>query len=416
MQRTVNDWPPPSPAARELVRRAAEAALEIALRPDNDLVAELHERSLGAERMEQVAADPVLSDGVRRANISNLTHWITHNIRDPGRRVPANVGQDVLDTSRELVRRGFDAGALDTYRQAQNVAWRAWMEICFSLSTDAAVLKETFEVCHRSISTFLDDTVEALALRMEAERDELARGTHAERRATVSLLIEGAPIARTRAELQLGYPLTGPHTALVVWTSHQAGLGELERTVEEVARASGASRWLSVVAGAGTLWLWLPVAQTPPSSALSTHLLKHEEIRVAAGRPGRDVEGFRSSHLDALTVQRMMARLASPQQVGRFEDVHLVTLMTQDPTAADEFVKDVLGDLATADVQTRTIVSVYVEEQCSTSRTADRLYTHRNTVIRRLARADELLPRPLSDNVVAVGAALEYLRWRGRQS
>ena len=49
----------------------------------------------------------------------------------------------------------------------------------------------------------------------------------------------------------------------------------------------------------------------------------------------------------------------------------------------------------------------------NTSRTAERLYTHRNTVLRRLARADELLPCPLAENVVSVAAALEVLRWRG---
>ena len=46
------------------------------------------------------------------------------------------------------------------------------------------------------------------------------------------------------------------------------------------------------------------------------------------------------------------------------------------------------------------------------SNPAERLYTHRNTVIRRLARADELLPRPLADNLVDIAAALELLRWR----
>lgn len=42
---------------------------------------------------------------------------------------------------------------------------------------------------------------------------------------------------------------------------------------------------------------------------------------------------------------------------------------------------------------------------------ADRLYTHRGTVVRRLARVDELLPRPFATNTVAVGATLEVLRW-----
>ena len=35
-------------------------------------------------------------------------------------------------------------------------------------------------------------------------------------------------------------------------------------------------------------------------------------------------------------------------------------------------------------------------------------------LVRRLARADELLPRPLADNVVDVAVALDVLRWRGR--
>jgi DNA-binding PucR family transcriptional regulator len=59
------------------------------------------------------------------------------------------------------------------------------------------------------------------------------------------------------------------------------------------------------------------------------------------------------------------------------------------------------------------VVRTYIREQCNASRTAERLYTHRNTVLRRLARADELLPRPLAEDVIGVGAALEVLRWRG---
>ncbi len=35
------------------------------------------------------------------------------------------------------------------------------------------------------------------------------------------------------------------------------------------------------------------------------------------------------------------------------------------------------------------------------------------SIIRRLARADELLPKPMADNIVAIAAALEVLHWRG---
>ncbi|MGY1842638.1 helix-turn-helix domain-containing protein [Modestobacter sp. SYSU DS0875] len=89
-----------------------------------------------------------------------------------------------------------------------------------------------------------------------------------------------------------------------------------------------------------------------------------------------------------------------------------VVLLTSDRTRVAEFLADTLGDLVGADAATRDTVLAYVRELGNASRTA-RLYTHRNTVLRRLARADALLPRPLAENVMAVAAALEVLRWRG---
>ncbi|MDX3245311.1 helix-turn-helix domain-containing protein [Streptomyces sp. ME18-1-4] len=91
------------------------------------------------------------------------------------------------------------------------------------------------------------------------------------------------------------------------------------------------------------------------------------------GRPGNDIDGFCRSHLDP--TQRML----TPARRCR------------DPPDLD----------------------TYLREQCSTTRTAERLFTHRNTVLRRLTPADDLLPRPLADNVTAVAAAPEVIRWRG---
>jgi DNA-binding PucR family transcriptional regulator len=53
------------------------------------------------------------------------------------------------------------------------------------------------------------------------------------------------------------------------------------------------------------------------------------------------------------------------------------------------------------------------QEQCNASRTANRLFTHRNTVLRRLDRAAKLLPRPLEEDIVHVAVALEVFHWRG---
>ncbi|WP_456154879.1 PucR family transcriptional regulator, partial [Streptomyces phyllanthi] len=49
--------------------------------------------------------------------------------------------------------------------------------------------------------------------------------------------------------------------------------------------------------------------------------------------------------------------------------------MTTDPIQADEFVSDTLGDLLYADAETRETLATYLREQCSTTRTAERLFT-----------------------------------------
>jgi DNA-binding PucR family transcriptional regulator len=290
------------------------------------------------------------------------------------------------------------------------------MEICFEVTSDPAELRELLDVSSVSIADFLDDTIAAISERMEAEREELSRGTIAERRATVALLLEGAPIGRARAEARLGYGLAGPHTAAILWSGPGTGTDELEAAAEAVRRTSGAQRRLTVVASAASLWIWLPVGRTPAGDALVAALTPHPQVRMALGRPGADLDGFRRSHLDAATTQQMLARLGSAQQMARYEDVHLVALATRDPAAADEFLQDTLGGLLTAEAEVRDTVLTWVREQCTTSRAAERLYTHRNTVLRRLARADELLPRPLVENLVSVAAALEILRWRGGRS
>ncbi len=402
-------WPELSLRTRELFRRGAEVVLDLR----DDWVEELHAAALGGPRMRPVAEDPVLAEATRRANLANLLHWAAANVQHPGRRVPANTGPELLDAARDLVRRGLDESALDTYRAAQGVVWRQWMEICFELTADPAELRALLDVSALSIATFIEDTVAAVSERMAAERAELTRGAHAERRAAVTLLLEGAPIGRARAEAQLGYRLAGPHTAAVVWSGSGVASEQLEAAAEAVVRASGAAHRLTVVASAAALWVWLPVGTAPHAGRLAASLAAHPDVRVAVGRPGRDVDGFRRSHLDAAATQRMVARLTSPQQVARYEDVQLVALLTGEPTLADEFLADTLGDLLHADADMQQAVLTYVHELGSTSRTAQRLHTHRNTVLRRLARADELLPRPLADNVVGVAAALEVLRWRG---
>ncbi|OBJ85989.1 transcriptional regulator [Mycobacterium gordonae] len=400
-------WKRPSEPVRELIRQCAQ----ITVNPRAEWLEELDAEVLAAS--PAIAADPELAAAVSLSNRANLYFWGAANVRDPGAPVPPNTGPEPMSIAREVARRGLTAFTLDAYRVGEAVAWRRLMEIAFELTSDPAELHELLDVCSRSISAFIDGTLAGIATQIDQELDDLTRGTHAERRETVALILDGAPITRKRAEARLGYALTGPHTAAVIWSDDPAGdMGRLDAAAEALGQAARV-RPLTILASTATRWVWVP-GKSINTVALGSSIESMPDIRVAIGPCAEGIDGFRRSHFDAITTQQMMARLQSPQRVAFFADVELVALITGDTDRATEFVHHALGELEGAGSELQEYVRVFVDEQCNASRAAARLFTHRNTLLRRLARADELLPRPLAERSVNVAVALEVLRWRGK--
>ncbi|MFD8594838.1 PucR family transcriptional regulator [Kitasatospora sp. NPDC059646] len=398
--------PPPPPRILELIRRGAE----IALAPQPEWLAELDAATLAGETRRPIADDPVLSAGLRRVNRANLLRWAAANATAPGAPVPAPEGEEQRLMARDIVRRGLDEPALDSYRAGEAVAVRLWTRIACSLTADPEDLRELLDVSLRSISAFVDGCVAAMSAELRAERAALTGSNHADRMQAVALLLDGAPIARARAEARLGYPLAGRHTAAVLWIDDlDSDLAQLDRAADLLASAAGRPPILDVTASAATRWLW--ATARPDPSALRAGLDRLPAVRIALGPTATGVNGFRRSHLDALTTQRMLARLASVQRLASHQDVELVALLTQDLEGADRFVRRVLGPL---DGPPAEAVRAYLAEQCNATRAAARLFTHRNTLLRRLAQADAVLPRPLAENPLEVAAALELRHWRGR--
>ncbi len=405
-------WSQPSARVRDLIRQGAQIAVDPAAA---DWLEELDRATVGSNRA--IVDDPVLASAISATNRANIVHWATANMVDPGAPVPANLGPEPLGIARDLVRRGMDNASLDAYRVGQGVAWRRLMEIAFGLTSDPAELQEMLDVCSRSVSAFLDATLAGIAAQIELERDELTRGSHAERRETVTLILDGAPIGRERAEARLGYALNRHHTAAIVWSDTSEGdLGHVDRAAEVFGRSAGATRPLSILASTASRWVWVPGAGGVDAAALGRAIATIPGVRIAVGPTAAGVEGFRRSHLDAITTQRMLARLESQQRVAFFSDVHLVAVLTQDPARANEFISRVLGDFEHVDIELQSTIRVFINEQCNASRAAARLYLHRNTLLRRIARAEELLPRPLGQTSVEVAVALEALRWRGNRT
>jgi DNA-binding PucR family transcriptional regulator len=401
---------PLSPQAADLVRRIARVFLD----EPADLMAEMY-AAVSAAADEPLRSEPVLADEVAASTRANVLHWAAGIARDPGGRVPANLSPEVLGIAREAFRRGIEQTVYTTYHAGQNVVWAYWMRTAFALSSDPAVLRQALQAGSRSVSAFVEDMVAALSEQLRRERAELARSSHARRFEVASLILESAPITTGRASSQLGYDLRRRHTAAVLWTDpRRPDQAALARAAEALGPATRARQVLTVIASSSSVWAWLAAAADTEAGALAAATAQHSGVRVAVGPIGAGIDGFRRSHFDAVATQRLMSRRPD-LRVARFADVQLVALALQDEQRAREFVARTLGTLADAEGELRDTLCVYIGEQFSAARAARALYTHRNTVLNRLQRAERLLPVPLAGHGLEVGVALEIAHWLGTQ-
>ena len=404
----VAKWKPPSARVRELLRQGAE----IALNAPQAWLDEIDQASLATDSLRFVADDPVLMAASRRSTRACLIHWAAANMEKPGAPVAPFASADMLSNARELVRRGATDLLFNASRAAQNTAWQLWMNIAFGLTNDTHELRELLDVSARSINTFIDGTMDKIAAFMKAEREEQMRGTHVDKRDLVTRIIEGAAVSPLQASQRLGYGLEQAHHAAVIWTEEaETELARLEQAAQALAQCAQAAQTLTVMVNAATLWAW-----TPGGKPIDHHLLQQAlkglpGVRMAIGSADHGIEGFRRAHLDALTTQRVLGRLHAKARIVHFDMVRLVSLMSQDPEATQQFVTHTLGDLSTAEPVLRRTLLTFLSTGCNATEASTLLHTHRNTMLRRLAKAQEMLPRPLDENRVHVAAALEALSW-----
>jgi len=402
-------WEPPSERIAALIRAGASTLIE-----DPDALFKEVDAAVLAAAPRRLSDDPAITAATITTDHANILHWSSANVRRPGAPVPANLSPQALDLARDIVRRGLDDTTLNIYRIGQNVAWRAWMSRAFTLTEDPEELRELLDVTARSIFAFVDQTVAGLQELIDREREQLVRGTHAERLETVNLILEGAPITSARASARLRYEMSRLHTAAVVWAETDVpDRGELEQAAEALAHAAGARSPFTVAGSTRSLWIWYAGTHAPDLDAVRSHLEGRAGLRIALGSTATGMEGFRRAHLDALATQRVMHRIPGDLRIASYEDVQLVALSAHDEDGAWEFVARTLGELAGAEADLRETLRVYIREEFSASRAARALFAHRNTVLNRLARARELLPAPLEHRGLQVGLALEIVHWLG---
>jgi PucR family transcriptional regulator, purine catabolism regulatory protein len=121
-----------------------------------------------------------------------------------------------------------------------------------------------------------------------------------------------------------------------------------------------------------------------------------DEVIVGVGRSRSGPQGVRLSHREAEHALRISARLQSPRAVAAFADLglhRLLVAMTQHPELED-FYRETAGPVIAYDDRTGSglmeTLDAYFNCHGSPTDTAQRLHLHRNTVLYRLRRIEEI--------------------------
>jgi len=383
--------------------------------------ADEHADEITAAILESAAVlseDPSLSAEMHASTRANVRRFLSLQIAHPGQPPPPDIPPEALDLARSMVRRGVDLGVLsNSYRRGQNVAWQQWMETAVAVASTEE-LPELLSASSTLVFSFVDAVLGALIAQIEREREELLGGALARREQTLRLLLDGAPLEQHSASATLGYELGRMHTAFIVWGEPgHVTASELEKAATALALAAGMVRPLRFSASAASLWGWLgsdaELDVTPLRAAAETLT---GTARSVTGATRRGTAGFRQSHDDAIATQRLLQSTPRGDRFTAYRDVEVITLLAGDQQRLREFVAETLGPLAAPGAtaaRLRETLRIYLQEGDNAAAAAARLNTHRNTVLHRVTRAQELLGQPLAPRRLAMSVALEAVHRLG---
>lgn len=356
----------------------------------------------------KVAVPAVASDAdLRRAlawsteaNVGDLLALLA----DPDLGVDTGVPPEALSFATALVRRGVDPGDLaHAYMAGQNELWRAWMEAVAG-RVSGPELVAALELSSSRLFARVDFLVAHLIRHVDRERERWMGGALARRAEVVRRMLDGEDPGIAEASRALAYDLDRWVLAAVLW---DAGAGDevpgphdrLESQAAAAARAAGAPRALTVAPGEATLWTWFATPDPPDLDRVATTLRAALSAGqgVALGTPAPGLTGFRVGHEEALHARRV-AELGDRGGVVRYDEVEAISLVSLDLERLSRFVRRTLGPLTASDDATarlRRTLLAWLEEAGNARRAAERLNTHKNTVLYRLQRAQLILGRPL---------------------
>ena len=293
-------------------------------------------------------------------------------------------------------------------------SYRLGQEVLFARAAQLALEEDSGDEAVRSLARigalsfrFSDGAMSDVAHEYETQRELFIRGTLAQRASTLQALLAGRAVDVAAAERTLGHRLDGAHLAIVAWSADPAIAGEaIAGAARELVRAVGQGRPLVVTDTPGEATIWTAPAPRPLERSVAA--LLPPGIRAAIGRPGSGVDGFAATRRQA-DLARSVAGHRDGPAVTYYEDVALAAVLLRDREAASTFAAEELGELAAqtrAAAELRETLTGFFANGHDQSRTADALGVHRNTIAKRLRRAEAILGRPITSRPRELEAAL----------
>lgn len=225
--------------------------------------------------------------------------------------------------------------------------------------------------------------------------------------AAVLKVLRGEPTSAAGFEAKTQYSLEQHHLALIAWlefevpeTEDQQRIDHMLRRIASIVHSTRPP--LITASDRSTAWAWisLPGPELPPDVLSKVEALAESDeardIRFALGVPGSGIAGFKRSHEQAAKT-RHVALGAQRYREARLvsftdPDVGFLSLIMHDTQSAITWTKEVLGEVATAgdaNAALRETLATFYATGENSSRTAELLGLHRNTVRQRVARFEQ---------------------------
>ena len=303
-----------------------------------------------------------------------------------------------------------------SYRLGHEYIWQWCFERIALRCDDIATFRTATELFTSWTFAYADTAITRVEEAVEAERERWLRSALAARGAAITAITSGEERNQNRASSRLRYALGHDHVGLAAAVVNQSGDGDpqevLSQAVSRLAAVVDAAAHLAHPTGVTTCVGWISRARAfteRDTAVLASRQLP--DLRIGVGDPGRGLEGFRRTSVEAGHARRV-ASDAKLTGVVLFHDLAVPAMASVDSELAATFVHRVLGPLAgTDDVARRAAetLTIYLDENKSRTKAAARLHVHPNTVTYRVQQAEQILGRRIDAASLDLRVALALL-------